>query len=152
MQCISARRDTKIQQEYARLRYKTQALQNQTLAEHAQLHTQFFQEARETRDDRLAELGSMWYDIQKERRQFQADETDKYTYKFPTKFSDQIRNQANYNKEVSIVSGIQRYVGFPAAPEIHGARPHESDQDLKAMRVRHVKCSLINYTKADVFL
>ncbi|KAL1302489.1 hypothetical protein AAFC00_002880 [Neodothiora populina] len=138
LQCITSRRDTKIQQEYARLRYKSQSIINQTLGEHAQLHTQFFQEARKIREERLDELGRTWYDIQKERRQFQADQADKYTYKFPTKYSDQIRNQANYNREVSIISGMQRYVGFPAAPEIHGARSTELDDDLKAMKLpRH---------------
>ena len=114
-----------------------QALANQTLAERAQLHTQFYQESRESRDKHLEDLGKTWYDIQKERRsQLQPDQAEKYLYKFPAKFSDQIRNQANYNKEVSILAGIQKYVGFPAAPEINGTRPSELDDDLKAMKVR----------------
>lgn len=152
LQCIAARRDLKIQQECARLRYKIQALQTQTLAEHAQLHTQFFQEAREIREDRLSELGTAWYDIQKERRQCQTSEVaDKYTFKFPTKYSDQIRNQANYNREVSIISGLQRYVGFPAAPEIHGARSLELDDDLKAMKVRFLESRQKRH-KTDIIL
>ena len=114
-----------------------QALANQTLAERAQLHTQFYQESRESRDRHLEYLGKMWYEIQKERRsQLQPDEAERYVYKYATKYSDQIRNQANYNREVSILSGMQKYVGFPAAPEINGTRINELDDDLKAMKVR----------------
>ncbi|CAD0021380.1 unnamed protein product [Aureobasidium pullulans] len=103
LQCITARRDTKIQQEFTLHRYKLGTLRNQVLAERAQLHTQYFQEARELRDSLLEQLGKQWYDIQKERRQFQADQQDNYSYKFPTKRSDQVRNQEKYNREQNSV-------------------------------------------------
>ncbi|THX38644.1 hypothetical protein D6D10_04906 [Aureobasidium pullulans] len=135
LQCITARRDTKIQQEFTLHRYKLGTLRNQVLAERAQLHTQYFQEARELRDSLLEQLGKQWYDIQKERRQFQADQQDNYSYKFPTKRSDQVRNQEKYNREVSILSGMAKYRGFPAAPDIHGARTNELDDDFKAMQI-----------------
>ncbi|KAI4828159.1 hypothetical protein E4T44_09800 [Aureobasidium sp. EXF-8845] len=135
LQCITARRDTKIQQEMTLHRYKLGTLRNQILAERAQLHTQYFQEARELRDSLLEQLGKQWYDIQKERRQFQADQQDQYSYKFPTKRSDQVRNQEKYNREVSILSGMAKYRGFPAAPDIHGARTNELDDDFKAMHI-----------------
>jgi hypothetical protein len=44
--------------------------------------------------------------------------------------------QASYNLEVSILSGIAKHVGFPAAPTIEGARASEIDDDFKAMGVR----------------
>ncbi|KAI5238316.1 hypothetical protein E4T43_07525 [Aureobasidium subglaciale] len=135
LQCITARRDTKIQQEITLHRYKLGTLRNQVLAERAQLHTQYFQEARELRDSLLEQLGKQWYDIQKERRQFQADQQDNYSYKFPTKRSDQVRNQEKYNREVSILSGMAKYRGFPAAPDIQGARNTELDDDFKAMHI-----------------
>ncbi|CAD0095854.1 unnamed protein product [Aureobasidium vineae] len=135
LQCITARRDTKIQQEITLHRYKLGTLRNQVLAERAQLHTQYFQEARELRDSLLEQLGKQWYDIQKERRQFQADQQDQYSYKFPTKRSDQVRNQEKYNREVSILSGMAKYRGFPAAPDIQGARTNELDDDFKAMHI-----------------
>ena len=135
LQCITARRDTKIQQEMTLHRYKLGTLRNQILAERAQLHTQYFQEARELRDSLLEQLGKQWYDIQKERRQFQADQQDQYSYKFPTKRSDQVRNQEKYNREVSILSGMAKYRGFPAAPDIQGARTNELDDDFKAMHI-----------------
>jgi hypothetical protein len=135
MQCITARRDTKMQQEIRLHHYKLGTLRTQTLAERAQLHTQYFQEARETRDTLLEQLGKQWYDIQKERRQFQSEQQDNYSYKFPTKRSDQVRNQEKYNREVSILSGMAKYRGFPAAPDIHGARKSELDDDFKAMHI-----------------
>lgn len=135
LQCITARRDLKIQQEIKLHHYKLGTLRNQVLAERAQLHTQYFQEARELRDTLLEQLGKQWYDIQKERRQFQAEQQDNYSYKFPTKRSDQVRNQEKYNREVSILSGMAKYRGFPAAPDIHGARTNELDDDFKAMHI-----------------
>lgn len=65
------------------------------------------------------------------------DEVD-YMIKLPEKRSDQIRQQAAYNLEVSILSGVAKYVGFPAAPEIKPARPSEIDADLRAMKVSEV--------------
>ena len=56
-------------------------------------------------------------------------------YHFQPKRSDQIRRQAAYNKEVSLLSGIAKYVGFPAAPEIKGLKPAEIEGDLREMGV-----------------
>lgn len=136
LQTITTRRDTKIAQEYRLHHYKLQALRNKTIAERSQLHSQYFQEARDIREEILYELGEQWYKIQKERRHLQADEGDRYMFKFPAKRSDQVRQQAKYNQEVSILSGVAKYLGFPAAPEINGARENELDDDLKAMKVR----------------
>ena len=56
-----------------------------------------------------------------------------YTYKFPTRRSQQVAQQTAYNMEVSILSGIAKYVGFPAAPNIDGVRSSELDADLQLM-------------------
>jgi len=154
LQAVTQRRDTKIRQEHALQYYETQALVNQTLVERAQMHSQFYQEAREARDNHLDALGKKWYDIQKERRsQLQPDQAGTYTYKFPTNFADQIRNQRNYNQEVSLLSGIQKYRGFPAAPDIDACRPSELDDDLQAMKVRVIgitrKASPLTSCSAD---
>ncbi|GAB7357029.1 hypothetical protein MBLNU459_g7855t1 [Dothideomycetes sp. NU459] len=134
--CISSRMETKIQQELKLREYKKRALEIQTLAERAQLATQFSQEARETRENIMYDLGKQWYDVHKDRRQRQADQlADKYVVKFPTKRSDQVRQQTKYNGEVSILAGVQRYVGMPAAPDINGARPSELDDDFAAMKI-----------------
>lgn len=41
--------------------------------------------------------------------------------------------QSAYNREVSVLSGVAKHVGFPAAPEMEGARPSEVDSDMQAM-------------------
>lgn len=136
LQSITARRDLKISREMRLHEYKKTTLRTQTVANRSQLLSQYFQDARETRDEILYGLGKQWYDIQKERRSSHTDQVDDYLYKFPTKRSDQVRQQAKYNMEVSILSGVAKHVGFPAAPGIDGARDQELDDDLKAMKVR----------------
>jgi hypothetical protein len=44
-------------------------------------------------------------------------------------------NQTAYNKEVSILSGIAKYVGFPAAPDVQGVNKSELDEDFEKMGV-----------------
>ena len=149
LQTVTRRRDSKIRQEMKLLEYKKQALRNETLATRAQKHSQYFQEAREIRERVLDELGKQWYDIQKERRAAQADELERYTKPFPTKRSDQVRQQTKYNLEVSILSGVAKHVGFPAAPEIEGARPRELDDDLKAMKISRRQPYTFPYASTD---
>ncbi|KAF2147771.1 hypothetical protein K461DRAFT_72051 [Myriangium duriaei CBS 260.36] len=135
LQAVTDRRDTKIQQEMKLHQYKKQALRNQTLGNRSQLLSQYLQEAREIREDILYDLGKQWYDVQKERRAAQSEELEQYIQKFPTKRSEQVRQQTKYNTEVSILSGVAKYVGFPAAPEISTVRPQELDDDMKAMKI-----------------
>lgn len=135
MQCITARRDLRMRQEARLQHYRKQALRNETLATRAQLHSQYCQEARDIRDTVLYDLGKQWYATREERRNAQADDRDKYMYKLPENRSDRLRNQAKYNQEVSILSGVAKYIGFPAAPDMQGARTCELDDDLKAMKV-----------------
>lgn len=143
LQCITTRRDTKISQEMRLQTYKKNTLRHQTIANRSQLLSQYVQEARDIRDDNLYHLGKQWHDIQKERRSPQADDANRYLYQFPTKRSEQVKQQAKYNMEVSILAGVAKHVGFPAAPEIEGAREKELDDDLKAMKVRHMALSCV---------
>jgi len=143
------RRDTKIQQEMNLYQYKRGALRIETVGTRAQLHSQYFQEAREIREGVLYDLGKQWYDIQKDRRAAQADELDQFTTPFPTKRSEQIRQQAKYNMEVSVLSGVAKHVGFPAAPEIEGARQRETDDDFKAMKITRKQPYTFPYASAE---
>lgn len=54
---------------------------------------------------------------------------------FPKRRSTQIGHQTAHNREVSILSGVAKYVGFPAAPEMEGARPMEAEADLHRMGI-----------------
>jgi len=133
--CIDERKAKQEREANAYYRYRIQAVRERTLGERAQLHSQYFQTARELRENMLYALGEDWYGIQKERRQQHQEGEERYLYKLPSKKSAQIRQQAKYNQEVSVLSGIAKYVGFPAAPNITGAEGSGLEDDFKAMRV-----------------
>ncbi|KAF2786196.1 hypothetical protein K505DRAFT_380424 [Melanomma pulvis-pyrius CBS 109.77] len=133
IKCIDERRDEKIAYEKQLLRYKQKNLEIITAAERHQLHSQYFQTVRDAREDILSDCNQRIYELQRGRRQLGVEEIE-YSMRLPEKRSEQIRHQAAYNLEVSILAGIAKYVGFPAAPEIKPARPSEIDDDLRAMK------------------
>lgn len=133
--CIDARKAKQENEAHAYYRFKLESLRRTTLGERSQIHSQYFQHTRQLREDVMQQLGDDWYKIQNERRQSNQQEDENYIYKFPTKKADQIKQQAKYNQEVSVLSGVAKYVGFPAAPDITGADRDMLEDDLKAMKV-----------------
>lgn len=133
--CIDERQAKQVREAHAFYRYRMQSIRERTLGERAQLHSQYFQTVRELRENMLYQLGEDWYGIQRERRQQHQEGEERFLYKLPSKKSAQIRQQAKYNQEVSVLSGVAKYVGFPAAPNISGVQDSGLDDDLKAMRV-----------------
>lgn len=131
---IDNRHDDKIEYEQTLLRYKLDALQRKSIAEKAQIHSQYMQTVRDIREKTLEKLQKESYQLQRERRHAEGDVPD-YSYPFPTKRSQQIVYQTSYNTEVSILSGVAKHVGFPAAPDILVAKPSEIEEDLLAMGV-----------------
>ena len=133
-EAIDQRRDQKIEYENTLLKYKLKTLERESIANKSQAHSQYVQTVREVRDSHLDRLNKEYYQIQRERRSCEGDVPD-YMYKFTTKRSQQITQQTAYNMEVSILSGVAKHVGFPAAPRISQARPKEIDYDLRNMEV-----------------
>ena len=131
---IDRYRNDKVDYEETLFKYKLIALQKNSIAEKAQIHSQYIQTVREIRDRNLEQLNQEWYRIQRERRSCE-DNVPDYLYKFTTRRSQQIRQQTAYNTEVSILSGVAKYVGFPAAPDINGARSSEIDDDFAEIAV-----------------
>ncbi|KAI1641181.1 Sds3-like-domain-containing protein [Biscogniauxia mediterranea] len=137
MQCIDARRDERIRIAERELALKLEALERWGVARRAQIHSQFFQSVRESRERILAELGQQWYDIQHERRRH-ANNVPEFGIRFPQSQTQRVRNALAYNKEVSILSGVAKYEGMPAAPDMKGASLQEQEDDFDAMsRNRH---------------
>ena len=134
IRAIDERRAEKIAYERQLLQYKQRNLEIVTTAERHQLHSQYFQTVRDKREEILSVCNQKFFELQRGRRQLGVDEVE-YMMKLPEKRSDQIRHQAAYNLEVSLLSGVAKYVGFPAAPEIRPARSSEIDEDLRAMKV-----------------
>ena len=132
--CIDERRAEKTAYETRLLEYKQKNLETITTAERHQMHSQYFQTVRHIREEILEECNQRVFELQKGRRQLGPIETE-YMIKLPDKRSDQIRHQTAYNLEVSILSGVAKYVGFPAAPDISALRPSEIEEDLRAMKV-----------------
>lgn len=144
LRCVDERRDDKIHFETTLFNYKLDCLKNKTVAERHQWHSQYFQTVRDLRDKHLMLCNQRFYQLQKERRNLGSDEFD-YTYYFPTKRSTQIQQQTAYNLEVSVLSGVAKYVGFPAAPEIIPVRNNELEEDFRAMKV----CNYIYVTSIE---
>lgn len=134
IKAVDERRAEKIAYERQLLQYKQRNLEIITTAERHQLHSQYFQTVRDKREDILSVCNQKFFELQRGRRQLGVDEVE-YMMKLPEKRSDQIRHQAAYNLEVSLLSGVAKYVGFPAAPEIRPARTSEIEDDMRAMKV-----------------
>ena len=129
------RRNQKIEYQRKHLKYKLQSLQRESIATKHQALSQYMQTVREIRDGSLDQLNKELYQVQRERRSVEGDVPD-YSYSFTMKRSQQITQQTAYNNEISILSGVARYVGFPAAPAIRTARPNELHEDMQNMGVR----------------
>lgn len=71
VQCIRARRDEKIRHEQTLYRYKVKTLQNSTLATRSQIQSEFCQTVRDIRERQLKEAGEQWYQIQRDRREWE---------------------------------------------------------------------------------
>ncbi|EAT77447.2 hypothetical protein SNOG_15222 [Parastagonospora nodorum SN15] len=134
MKCIDDRRAEKIAYETKLLEYKQKNLEIITIAERHQMHSQYIQTVRHVREEILEECNQRVFELQRGRRSLGCDDTQ-YMIKLPEKRSDQIRHQTAYNLEVSILSGVAKYVGFPAAPNISTARPVDIDDDFRSMKV-----------------
>lgn len=116
------------------MKYKIRALNARFAAERTQLQSQFFQSMRDLREQTLDRISSHVYQIQRERRNIGEDERE-YFIRYNPKRSEQLRQQIAYNQEVSILSGVGKYVGFPAAPDLRGAGEMDIAEDLKQMKV-----------------
>jgi len=134
LKCIEDRRQERIRLSELEMQLKMSVLRSRAVAERSQMMSQFYQAVRESREKVLDELGQEWYEIQQERRHY-ANTIPDYGIPFPTSKTQTVRQAVAYNKEVSILSGFAKHVGFPAAPTIHGASEDQLESDLEAMAV-----------------
>lgn len=135
LKCIDERRDERIRLSGLELQFRMDVLRRRAVAERAQIMTQFYQSVRASREKVLEELGQDWYEIQYERRR-QANNIPDYSIRFSTEKAQNVRNAVAYNKEVSILAGFAKHVGFPAAPAINGVSDDQLEHDFEAIHVR----------------
>jgi Sds3-like len=134
LEAVRKYRDDKFEVEQKLLVYKIGTLKNKSVAERSQIHSTFFQTVRDVRERHLERLSEQFYRIQRDR--FKTDSaTPMYTIPFPDRRSKRITQQTAYNKEVSILSGVAKYVGFPAAPELATTHKKEMEDDMQKMGV-----------------
>ncbi|KAL1967118.1 hypothetical protein VTN77DRAFT_3409 [Rasamsonia byssochlamydoides] len=134
LECVKNYRDQKIKYERTLFRYRLQSLLNRSLAERAQIHSTYFQRIRDARERHSAAVSKQFYAIQHDR--FKTEDFSPHHYiPFPTRRSQQIAQQQAYNQEVSVMAGVAKYVGFPAAPTLEGARPSEIEEDMEKMGI-----------------
>jgi hypothetical protein len=131
--CLDERRDEKLHYENTLLKFNLKALVTRTIAERGQLLSQYHQEIRETRDRSIDNCYKELYALQKDRRRYGTEESS--ITLFSTSRPEQLRAQAAYNMEVSILAGVSKHIGFPAAPEISPLSPSELQRDLEIMEV-----------------
>jgi len=135
--CVNKYRDEKQDTEQQLLVFKVGALKRKSVAERAQINSAYFQTIRDVRERHMEKMSEHFYRIQRER--FKSPQvTPTYTIPFPDKKVAQVTQQTAYNKEVSILSGVAKYVGFPAAPELNPTPESELNADLQKMGVSHV--------------
>ncbi|RKF61994.1 putative transcriptional regulatory protein dep1 protein [Erysiphe neolycopersici] len=130
LQCIDARRDERIRIAEKQHTYKLQCLKKVAVAQRSQILAQYQQEIRSIREKKLEQLGEQWYKIQNDRRS-SAGVCPEFSLKFPRKKSQQLSNHIAYCNEVSVLSGVAKYVGFPAAPNMAPASATELEEDLE---------------------
>ncbi|KIW56133.1 hypothetical protein PV05_04815 [Exophiala xenobiotica] len=134
LEAVQKHRDEKFEVEQKLLVYKVGALKNKAVAERSQIHSQYFQTVRDIRERYLERISEHFYRIQRDR--FKADSSiPSYIIPFPEKRSQQILQQTAYNKEVSILSGVAKYVGFPAAPELASSKQKDVEDDMHKMGI-----------------
>jgi uncharacterized protein (DUF305 family) len=105
------------------------------VAERTQLHSQYFQEVREIRSKWIEKCYQDMHALQKDRRQWGAHQAN-YNYLYNPKRAQLVQQQTAYNLEVSILSGVAKHVGFPAAPDLSSMDADDIDADFRAMTVR----------------
>ncbi|KAJ9615727.1 hypothetical protein H2200_001804 [Cladophialophora chaetospira] len=134
VEVVQKYRDEKFEIEQKLLVYKVGALKNKAVAERSQIHSQYFQTVRDIRERHLERISEHFYRIQRDR--FKADSSiPSFSIPFPEKRSQQILQQTAYNKEVSILSGVAKYVGFPAAPELAASTLKDVEDDIQKMGI-----------------
>ncbi|KAK6338233.1 hypothetical protein TWF730_002306 [Orbilia blumenaviensis] len=134
-QSIETHKREKIEKANILLEFQQQTAEVERIANRAAIWAQYNQEIRETREKCFSEANTQWWAIHRERRAADTSLSD-YVYRIPKSVSTQINHRTRYNAEVSLLSGIAKHVGFPAAPTIAGASADEVRADLEAMGVR----------------
>lgn len=97
-------------------------------------HSQFAQDKQKLRAGLLSKTSAEWFQIHREKRVLDMA-VPEYGYVVPERKSLQNKHRRDYEAEVSILAGLKRFVGFPAAPPISVASSKDVETDLTEMGI-----------------
>ncbi|KAK9491588.1 Sds3-like-domain-containing protein [Lipomyces doorenjongii] len=130
---LAEARDRRINLADAHRKYRGRCIENQTRSYRTHIHQQLYKNNANLRAAMMQETTEAWYKVNRERRAMDTV-VPFYGYKIPEKRSVIYRQrQAQYN-EIALLTGIAKYIGFPAAPEIKSATADEVAEDMEALR------------------
>lgn len=132
-QCLDERFKQKTQEFNTEYNFRIKAQETWAVAQRAQIWSQFLQAVREKREQALEALNKQWYDVQTTRRN--AHSIQDWGLLFPKDHTQRVKNAIAYGNEVSTLSGLAKYEGFPSGPEMKGASASELKSDFLAMEV-----------------
>ena len=89
---IDRRLHQKIEYEQTLLRFKLESRQRESIAEKAQIHSQYVQTAAGIRDEALSRINKDIYQTQRERRTYETEKVE-YMYEYNPKRSQQVAQQ-----------------------------------------------------------
>ncbi|KAK9322710.1 Sds3-like-domain-containing protein [Lipomyces orientalis] len=130
---LAGARDKRISLADAHRKYRRRCIENQTRSYRTHIHQQFYKNGSNLRATMIQETTETWYKVNRERRAMDTM-VPFFGYRIPEKRSVIYRQrQAQYN-EIALLTGIAKYIGFPAAPEIKSATADEVAEDMEALR------------------
>lgn len=95
-------------------------------------HSQFAQDRQKLRAKLLSKTSAEWFQIHREKRVLDIT-VPEYGYIISERKSQQIKHRREREAEVSVLAGLKKSVGFPAAPSISIASTKEIESDLIEM-------------------
>lgn len=133
---IDAHREEKIRLASLTQKYELECIDRKTKAQRTQIHQQYYKRTSDYRTKYLKDVMQGWDAINKERRNMDLEQYPEYQYKIPQYADELVRQRTQYNKEISVLVGLNDYYGFPTAPKLASVQGDELDNDLRAMNIK----------------
>lgn len=96
--------------------------------------SQHAQDRQKLRAFLLSRTSAEWFQIHREKRILDMAVPD-YGYMVSDRPAEQVKYRLEYEMEVSLLAGLKKYVGFPAAPPVSSATKEDIVADLGAMDI-----------------
>ncbi|BFZ62151.1 hypothetical protein YB2330_003233 [Saitoella coloradoensis] len=133
MELIADNRAKRLKLADATKRFCIQNIRNEHDAMEYHARMQFIQEKAKLRQSMITEISAKWFQVHRERRVLDMP-VPEFGYQVPDRRSTQLKQRRAYDLEVMILTGLKKYIGFPAAPDVSGATNEEAMSDVDAIR------------------